>query len=494
MAEEYLIAIDQGTTSTRVLAFSLAGDILALTQKEFKQYYPNNGWVEHDCEEIWQKTLECLQSVINEQSSFGRKALAIGITNQRETILIWDAKTGMPLSKAIVWQDRRTSDYCHDMKTLGNEPMISEKTGLILDPYFSASKINWLLNNEGVRAKAKAGEVRTGTIESYLVYRLTAGKSHVTDLSNASRTMLCNIMTGKWDEDLLKLFDIPQSILPSITDNAGNFGKVTEGLPGATIPITGLIGDQQSAAIGQGCIRDGMVKSTYGTGCFMLQNTGHKRHYSGHKLLSTVAFSLNGNISYALEGSIFNAGTVTQFLRDQVEFISDARQTEAICKSMDNTGGVYMVPAFTGLGAPHWNPNARGILTGLTRATTQNQIVRAGLESVAYQSADLLKAFTADIGANPDVIRVDGGMSANDWLMQYLADILNICIERPINTETTAYGAAIMAGLGAGVWDTIESATQSWRLDTKFSPHMDTNQRESLLYTWGKNVECCKNL
>lgn len=491
MTSEYLISIDQGTTSTRALAFSLSGEILSIAQKEFKQYYPQNGWVEHDADEIWFKTIECLNEVIEEQKLLGRSAIAFGITNQRETSLLWDRITGKPISRAIVWQDRRTAELCQSHKEAGLESMITEKTGLVLDPYFSASKINWLLNQDNNRAKAAAGDILAGTIESYLVYRLTGCKSHVTDLSNASRTMLCNIMTGSWDDALLELFDVPSNILPRITDNAGNFGAITGGLPGAGIPITGIIGDQQSAAVGQGCIRQGMVKSTYGTGCFVIQNTGKRRHNSGNKLLSTVAYSLDGEISYALEGSVFNAGTVTQFLRDQMGFIDDAKETDAICRSIKDNGGVYMVPAFTGLGAPHWDPNARGIITGLTRDTTQAQIVRAGIESVAYQSQDLLKAFIADIGTKPDVIRVDGGMSANNWLMQFLADILDTRIERPVNTETTAYGAAILAGIGIGVWTDLENACKSWRFESVFNPDISKNERDNLLYSWNRNIDLC---
>lgn len=492
MTAEYILAIDQGTTTTRVLAFSLSGEILGLAQKEIKQYYPQNGWVEHDGEEIWDKTIECLSEVIQEQNKQNRQAIAVGITNQRETSLFWDRKTGKPVSRAIVWQDRRTADFCNSLKTSGFESMIGEKTGLVLDPYFSASKINWLLNEGGLRSKAEAGDIIVGTIESYLVYRLTGCKTHVTDITNASRTMLCNIMTATWDDDLLTLFDIPIDILPKITDNAGHFGVIADDIAGAGTPITGIIGDQQSAAVGQGCIRSGMVKSTYGTGCFVLQNTGTTRHYSGNKLLSTVAYSLDGSIRYALEGSIFNAGTVTQFLRDQMGFIKEAKETDAICRSIEDTGGVYLVPAFTGLGAPHWDPNARGIITGLTRATTQAQIVRAGMESIAYQSDDLIKAFSGDIGTHPNVIRVDGGISANNWLMQFLADILDVTIERPVNTETTAYGAAILAGIGLGCWKSLEEACQSWRLDHVFTPDIIQDKRESLLFNWSKTIEICK--
>ena len=397
------------------------------------------------------------------------------------------------MSRAIVWQDRRTADFCNSLKVSGFESMIGEKTGLVLDPYFSASKINWLLNEGGLRDKAESGDILVGTIESYLVYRLTGCKTHITDLTNASRTMLCNIMTGAWDDDLLTLFDIPKDILPKVTDNAGDFGTIASGLAGAGTPISGIIGDQQSAAVGQGCIRPGMVKSTYGTGCFVIQNTGKTRHYSGNKLLSTVAYSLNGSISYALEGSIFNAGTVTQFMRDQMDFIKEAEETDAICRSIEDTGGVYMVPAFTGLGAPHWDPNARGIITGLTRATTQAQIVRAGMESVVYQSDDLIKAFASDIGTHPEIIRVDGGMSANNWLMQFLADILDVTIERPVNTETTAYGAAILAGIGVGYWNSIEEACQAWRLEREFKPHFNQDKRENLLFNWNNIVNICKS-
>lgn len=492
MDNDYIIAIDQGTTSTRVLAFSLTGEILGVSQQAIEQYYPQNGWVEHDGQEIWTKTLTCLKSVIEQQRAKGRTAITIGITNQRETSIFWDRLSGEPASRAIVWQDRRTAGLCDTLKGHGHEEMITDKTGLVLDPYFSATKIKWALDEGGLRQRALAGEILCGTIESYLVYRLTGGAEHVTDLTNASRTMLCNIMTGTWDTDLLALFDVPEVILPRITDNAGDFGIISEGLPGAGMTITGMIGDQQSASIGQGCIRPGMVKCTYGTGAFVLQNTGKHRHFSDNKLLSTVAYSLDGEINYAIEGSIFNAGTVTQFLRDQMGFIKDVSEIDAICRSLHTAGGVHLVPAFTGLGAPHWNPDARGIITGLTRDTTQAQIVRAGMESIAYQTYDLMTAFSADSGVKPDVIRVDGGMSANDWLMQYLADIVDIRIERPTIVETTAYGAAIVAGLGKGIWNNLENACQTWRLECAFNPTYDNNSCESLIHEWNKAISLTK--
>lgn len=487
--DRYLLSLDQGTTSTRVFAFAVDGSLLDSEQVEFAQHYPELGWVEHAPEEIWQSCLACLTAVTERQTAAGRCALSLGITNQRETIVAFERSSGKPVANAIVWQDRRTAAACEALRADGKEQLITDITGLLLDPYFSASKIKWLLDEGGLRARAEAGDVAFGTIESYLIYRLTGGKSHITDITNASRTMLCDLRDGEWNETLLQLFNISESMLPNIVNNIGDFGEIDAGLPGAGVPINAAIGDQQSAAIGQGCIQAGMVKSTYGTGCFVMQNTGTSIPKSNHRLLNTVAYSLDGELNYALEGSIFNAGTVTQFFRDQMGFISEASESEALARSVDDSDGVYMVPAFTGLGAPHWKPDARGMIYGLTRNSNKAHVVRAGLEAVAYQTHDLMAAFVADSGIPPYILRVDGGMATNNWLMQFLADLLQVEIERPRSVETTAWGAALLAGVYCGVWPDLEAGITTWQQDRKFTPSMDDDCREALLKGWKTAIQ-----
>jgi len=489
----YILALDQGTTSTRALAFNAEHKVLAVAQRELKQYYPANGWVEHDAAEIWGASLSVMAEVVETMKARGLSPMALGITNQRETTILWDRRTGEPVHRAIVWQDRRTAGVCDGLsQQTGVTARITRQTGLLLDPYFSATKIAWILdNNPELRALAEAGDLAFGTVESYLLYRLTGGTHHATDATNASRTMLCDIRSGAWSEELMGLIGVPKALMPEIVDNAGTFGVVDEGLPGAGIPITGLIGDQQSAAVGQACIAPGQVKSTYGTGCFVLQNTGEELVYSQNRLLSTVAYRLGGKTTYAREGSIFNAGTVVQWFRDQLGLIQSAPDSEAMVAGLSDSGGVYMVPAFTGLGAPHWRADARGMLSGLTRDTSAAHIVRAGLESVVYQTADLFAALKADGAQQAEIVRVDGGMAANGWFVQYLADICNVPVERPVSVETTALGAALCAGVGIGLWPDLEAATAQWQVDAHFEPLMDSGQRSGLLEGWQAALRQC---
>ncbi|MGV6808050.1 MAG: glycerol kinase GlpK [bacterium] len=466
----YLMAIDQGTSSSRALVFDDLGRRVSVAQHPFKQYYPQSGWVEHDANEIWETTLRSTQEAI---STAGIKAVdiaAVGITNQRETIIVWDRSTGEPIHHALVWQDRRTADFCQSLKDNGLEPTVHDKTGLVLDPYFSASKLKWLLDNvEGAREKANRGELAAGTIDAFLLWRFTGGKSHLTDATNASRTMLYNIHNGGWDDELLTIFDIPRSVLPEVRDNCDHFGDTEPSLLDASLPIRAMIGDQQSALVGQACFERGSGKSTYGTGCFLMVNTGEEPVASSCKMLTTVAYRLDGKTHYALEGSIFNAGTVVQWLRDEMDLIDSAAESELVAQSTKMLPGVYLIPAFTGLGAPHWNPNVRGTLTGLTRDTDKAQVVTAGLLSVAYQTRDLMEAVRQDL-SGLNILRVDGGMSRNNWLMQQLANQLNLTIARPVETETTALGAAYLAGLGAGYFQSTADIADAWQVDRQFSP------------------------
>ena len=495
MADKPLIlSIDQGTSSTRAIVFDTEGNLLHSAQEEFRQLYPRGGWVEHNPDEIWRSTQRVCRQARQDTITFNSgKVVAVGITNQRETTVVWDAKTGKPVYNAIVWQDRRTADVCRELKAQGKESMVKTKTGLLLDPYFSATKIAWILDNvDGARDKAEKGELRFGTTDCYLVWQLTKGESHATDATNASRTMLFNIHTNKWDEELLKLFNVPKSILPEVKNSVDDFGIANNQILGQNTPILGIAGDQQAAAIGQLCIQPGMTKSTYGTGCFMLMNSGEKAIQSKHKLLTTIAYRLNDKTSYALEGSIFNAGTAIQWLRDELQFITNAKDTEAIVEQMESNNGVYMVPAFTGLGAPHWDPDARGAVMGITRDTGPNDFVRAALESVCYQTNDLVSAMRNDSRVNTQVMRVDGGMVANEWLLQFLADILNITIERPKVIETTAIGATMLAAVGAKLFNSLEDAGQAWQLDKSFSPQMDEVQRVELIDAWQNAVNRVK--
>ncbi|MCK4623202.1 MAG: glycerol kinase GlpK [Desulfuromonadales bacterium] len=488
-SSSHILAIDQGTTSSRAILFDEQMHSIAIAQQEFTQIYPQNGWVEHDPEEIWKSVLKVCREVLEKARQQGIRVAAIGITNQRETTLVWERKTGKPIYNAIVWQDRRTADLCTQLKTAGHEKRVAETTGLLLDPYFSASKLQWILDHvAGAREKAAAGELAFGTIDSFLLWRLTGGRSHATDATNASRTMLFNIHQQQWDNHLLELFNIPASILPEVKDCATDFGFTDTGLFETSLPITGIAGDQQSAAIGQACLDPGMIKSTYGTGCFVLLNTGTQAVRSENRLLTTVAYRKDGQIHYAIEGSIFIAGAAVQWLRDGIKLIDSAAQTEPLAAGLTSNRGLYLVPAFTGLGAPYWDPHARGAIFGITRDTGIAEIVRATLEAIGYQTRDLMLAMARDAGQQPTSLRVDGGMVANDWLMQFLADILDIPVERPEVTETTALGAAYLAGLQIGLFPSFDKIRQHWRREKEFRPQMDEDTRQQLTQGWDKAV------
>ncbi len=480
-----ILAIDQGTTSSRAIVFSLEGEPVALAQREFTQIYPQPGWVEHDPEEIWESTCAVMTEALDAARENGWQVLTTGITNQRETTIIWDRVTGMPIYNAIVWQDRRTAARCAMLAAQGHEEMISARTGLLLDPYFSASKIAWILDEiPGARARAEAGELAFGTVESFLLWRLSGGV-HLSDATNASRTSLYDINIGKWDEELLALFEVPAALLPTVCPNAGKFALIAQGLPGGGLPITGMAGDQQAAAIGQACYRPGEMKITFGTGAFMLANTGDKAVQSAHRLLTTIAWEIEGVRSYAMEGSILSAGSTLQWLRDGLGIIENADDSEDMAKSIIDTGGVYMVPAFAGLGAPWWDAEARGAIVGLTRGTGPAQIARAGLEAVAYQCADLLAAMKAD-GIVPKRLKVDGGMTKNAWLMQFLADMVALPVLRPQMTETTAFGAAMLAGIGAGIFESLIDVDARWHEEASFMPSIDAAERQAKLEGWNE--------
>jgi len=481
---QYILSIDQGTTSSRALLFDPDGRVYQTAQQEFEQFFPEDGWVEHDPEEIWQSTLSVCREVLNKVDLNTDEVAGIGITNQRETTLVWDRKTGETIYKAIVWQDRRTAEFCQDLKNKGLEQTVSDKTGLLVDPYFSASKIRWILDNvDGARARAEKGELAFGTVDSFLLWRLTNGQSHATDATNASRTSLFNIHTQEWDSELLSIFDIPESMLPEVKDSSDDFGLSSSDILKTSIPILGMIGDQQSALVGQACFTPGMVKSTYGTGCFMIANTGDQPLKSNNRLLTTVAYRIDGEVTYALEGSIFVAGAAVQWLRDGLKFISHASETLDMAKKVGYRNSVYLVPAFTGLGAPYWDPNARGALFGLTRDTGIEEIVTAGLQSVCYQTRDLLVAMQKD-GADIKTLRVDGGMVVNDWVIQFLSDILNVSVDRPEIVETTALGAAYMAGLRAGIYASKEEISGLWKLENRFRPDVCQDEIQTLYEGW----------
>ena len=488
MSATFILAMDQGTTSSRAIIFDADYSVVAQAQQEFTQHFPDSGWVEHDAADIWRTSLDTAHIALQEAGIESQQIAGIGITNQRETTLLWDRNSGEPIYNAIVWQDRRTADYCTELKQLGHEAMVSNKTGLLLDPYFSATKIAWILDNvDGARARAEAGELAFGTVDSWLLWNLTAGKNHATDATNASRTMLYNIHQGSWDEELLTLFNIPSSVLPEVKDCATEYG-VTD-LLGGEIPILGIAGDQHAATIGQACFTAGMMKSTYGTGCFALLNTGDQAVTSTNRLLTTIAYQLDGNVTYALEGSIFIAGAAVQWLRDGLGIIESAKQSGELAIEADDNQQVYMIPAFTGLGAPWWDAEARGALIGLTRGTGPAEISRAALESVCYQTLDLLKAMQADLGADTDtVLRVDGGMVASDWTMQRLADILQAPVDRPVIAETTALGAAWLAGSKAGLWPDQAGFAKSWRQDKQFTPLMSASERDCKVAGWDNAV------
>ena len=480
----YILSIDQGTTSSRAIVFDANGHACGQAQKEFRQYFPEDGWVEHDAMEIWNDTLAMCQQALRNARVEAQQLVAIGITNQRETTVLWDRETGDPLARAIVWQDRRTASTCEALRDQGHENQVRSKTGLLLDPYFSATKLAWLLDNvPNARQRAEAGELAFGTIDSWLLWQLTRGKVHATDATNASRTLLFNIHEQCWDGELLTLFNVPASVLPDVRDSAADFGTTCPELLGAAVPVTGIAGDQQAALVGQACFAPGMVKSTYGTGCFMVMNTGEAVE-SHNRLLTTVGYRLNGKTTYALEGSIFVAGAAIQWLRDGLHLIRDARETEALARRVGSAGGVYLVPAFTGLGAPWWDPHARGALMGLTRDTGIAEVVTAGLEAVCYQSRDLLDAMAADCGTRPTTLRVDGGMVVNNWLSQTLSDVLGVCVDRPVVTETTALGAAYLAGLGVGLYASLESIAEQWRCERGFSPALAEPERQKRYQGW----------
>ena len=486
----YILALDQGTTSTRCIVFDAAARAVATAQREFPQYYPASGWVEHDPEDIWSDTVIVLREAVQAAGIAVEDIAGLGITNQRETVVIWERATGRPIHKAIVWQDRRTADICARLKAGGHEPTIAAKTGLLIDPYFSATKAAWILDNvEGARAAADWGGLAMGTIDSFLLWRLTNGAVHATDPTNAGRTLLYNIVEQRWDEALLGLFGVPASLLPDVHDNAHVFGHCTPDILGRAIPIASLIGDQQSALFGQACFAPGMAKSTYGTGCFMLMNIGERPAMSQNRLLTTPAYRLGGKMTYAAEGSIFVAGAAVKWLRDGLKIITHAADTHDMATCVSDNHGVYMVPAFVGLGAPYWNPDARGLICGLTLDATASHLARAALESVAFQTLDLVNAMQADSGTSSSALRVDGGMAANDWLCQFLADMLRAPVERPASVETTALGAAYLAGLATGVWSDLDAISALWARDRMFEPRMAPVLRESLVSGWHAAVQ-----
>lgn len=490
---EYILSFDQGTTSSRAILFDSSGAIADVAQKEFTQIFPQPGWVEHDPMEIWATQLGVAAEVISRKGISIKNIHAIGITNQRETTIVWDRVSGEPVYNAIVWQDRRTADYCDQLKKDGLEKMIGEKTGLVIDAYFSATKLRWILDNvSGARAKAEAGQLAFGTVDTWLLWRLTQGQVHVTDMSNASRTMLFNLTTLDWDDDLLKLFDIPRNVLPFVKSSSEVYGITQRVLAPSSVPIAGIAGDQQAALFGQQCIEPGMVKNTYGTGCFMLMNTGDKPIFSTNNLLTTIAWKLGNKVEYALEGSVFIAGAVVQWLRDGLGIIRSSADVEKLAREVVSAEGVFVVPAFAGLGAPYWNQHARGTIVGLTRGSTRSHIARAALNSIAFQTHDVLRAMEADAGIPIRELRVDGGATANDLLMQFQSDILNVRVVRPRITETTALGAAFLAGLATGFWANTNDLSKQWQSEKEFAPGMEEQERETLLKGWSKAVHAAK--
>ena len=486
---KFIISIDQGTTSSRAILFSLKGKPIYSSQKEFTQYFPKSGWVEHSPEEIWSTTKKTLNDVINKAKRLRGNILAIGITNQRETTVLWDKKTGKAVYRAIVWQDRRTEEFCKKLRKQNKDTMVFNKTGLLIDSYFSGTKIKWILDNvPKARKLMQNQQLLFGTIDTFLIWRLTKGKVHATDATNASRTMIYNISTNKWDDTILKILKIQKHILPEVKNCADDFGYTHPSIIGKSIPITGVVGDQQSASIGQCCFDPGSLKSTYGTGAFILLNTGSKKIYSKNRLLTTIAYRINGKTTYAMEGSIFIAGAGVQWLRDRMKFFKKASETEKILRSLKDNKDVYLVPAFTGMGAPYWNQNARGVLSGLTRDTGPKEIVRSTIESVAYQTHDLFEAMKHD-GLRPKIVKVDGGMVMNNWFTQFLSDVVNVKVLRPKVHETTALGAAFMAGLKIGAYKSLKDISKNWNLDKKFLPKMNKKSRKTLLTGWSKAIK-----
>ena len=486
---QYILALDQGTTSSRAIIFDKKGRQVAVAQKDFEQHFPKAGWVEHDPVEIWTSQASVATEVITKSNITAAQIAGIGITNQRETTILWDRKTGKPVYNAIVWQDRRTSEYCNQLKEQGYAETIREKTGLIIDAYFSATKIKWILDNvEGVRERAERGEICFGTVDSWLIWKLSSGKAHLTDVTNASRTMIYNIHSLRWDEDLLKIFDIPASILPEVKSSSEVFCTTAGDIFSAKIPIAGIAGDQQAALFGQLCLKPGMAKTTYGTGCFLVMNTGEKPVTSDNQLLTTIAWKIGDKVNYALEGSVFIGGAAIQWLRDGISLLDHAKESEALAESLPDNDGVYFVPALTGLGAPYWNQDARGAFFGITRGTSVAHMTRAALEAIAYQVYDVLKAMEKDAGEEVREMRVDGGATANNFLMQFQADLVRCTIKRPKMLETTALGAAYLAGLATGYWEDVEDLRELWEADQSFEPKQDAEKVKKYLHFWHKAV------
>ncbi len=487
---QHILAMDQGTTSSRAILFDETGNVQALAQREFEQIYPESGWIEHNPEEIWTSQLGVAKEALRESGLSAQAVAAIGITNQRETTLIWDRATGEPIHNAIVWQDRRTADICERLRADGLQPTFQAKTGLVLDPYFAGTKIRWLLDHvDGAQARAEAGELAFGTVDSWLVWNLTNGRHHLTDVTNASRTLLFNLSTGDWDNELLEILDVPRALLPEVRPSSQVYGETAIADFDAPIPIAGMAGDQQAALFGQVCTEPGMAKNTYGTGCFLLMNTGTAPTASENQLISTTAWGLGERTDYALEGSIFVAGAVVQWLRDGLGFIQDAAEVEPLAREVNDNGGVYLVPAFAGLGAPHWDPDARGLIAGLSRDTTRGHLARAALESIAYQVADVAEAMNADAHVPLQELRVDGGAAANDFLMQFQADLLGVPVVRPHVFETTALGAAYLAGLAVGYWDSLAQIADNWDVERTFEPQMAEDRVAELRAGWQRALE-----
>jgi len=487
--KKFIVSIDQGTTSSRVVLFDTKGNIKFISQYEFKQYFPRNGWVEHNPNEIWSTTIKALKQVIKKAKSLKGNILTIGITNQRETTILWNKKTGKPIYNAIVWQDRRTQEYCKSLKNKNYENTFRKKTGLFIDPYFSATKIKWILDNVKVSKKLlKTNNLLFGTVDTFLIWKLTKGKQHLTEATNASRTMLFNINNNKWDNEILQKLKIPKSILPEVKNSADNFGKTDKRVTGKEIPISAVLGDQQAAAVGQACFEKGSIKSTYGTGAFIIMNTGSKKINSKNKLLTTICYRLNNKTTYALEGSIFIAGAGVQWLRDKIKLINNAYETEKIAKSTKSNNEVYVVPAFSGIGAPYWRPDARGLITGLTRDSDWKTLVRATVESVAYQSYDLFYSMNKD-GLKPRIVKIDGGMVANNWFSQFLADVINLKVIRPKVLETTALGAALFAGYQVGEFKSLNQIKNTWKKDKAFKPKINKKLRNHILHGWKQAIK-----
>ncbi|AEH52357.1 glycerol kinase GlpK [Heyndrickxia coagulans] len=488
--EKFILSIDQGTTSSRAILFNQKGEIVHTAQQEFHQYFPQPGWVEHNANEVWASVLAVMTTVLTEADVEPKQIAAIGITNQRETTVVWDKNTGHPIYNAIVWQSRQTADICADLKEKGYADMVREKTGLLIDPYFSGTKIKWILDHvDGARERAEKGELLFGTIDTWLIWKFSGGKAHVTDYSNASRTLLYNIYDLKWDPELLEMLDVPAAMLPEVKPSSHVYAQTAPyHFFGEEIPIAGVAGDQQAALFGQACYEEGMAKNTYGTGCFMLMNTGEKAVSSKHGLLTTLAWGIDGKVEYALEGSIFVAGSAIQWLRDGMRMIKDSAQSESYAERVDSTDGVYVVPAFVGLGTPYWESDVRGSVFGLTRGTTKEHFIRATLESLAYQTKDVLAAMEADSGLPLKTLRADGGAVKNNFLMQFQSDMLGVPVERPVVSETTALGAAYLAGLAVGYWESREEIARQWKVERKFEPSLAEKEREALYDGWKKAI------